>query len=84
MSGHYRITVVGCDDSTGVTLELTDEAVAVVREVAEAITAASSANCMPKMNVHQLTDAELELERTNTRLMEAARALLAYGKEGRP
>lgn len=47
----YRVSVVGCDDQTDITIELTDAEAAAVEHVAEAITAASAYPCQPVMNV---------------------------------
>lgn len=51
---NYRIEVSGCDDTTRIDRELTDEQAAFLKEVATAITAASSYGCMPTMSVEPL------------------------------
>lgn len=47
----YLVTVAGCDDENAVQLELTDTELAVVKRVAEALTANSAFDCQPKMTV---------------------------------
>lgn len=47
----YQITVSGCDDSTSIEKELTDEQFKLVTEIADAITEASTYGCMPTMYV---------------------------------
>lgn len=47
----YRIRASGCDDSTHVDLDLTDDEAAAVRKVAEAITEASQFGCMPVLSI---------------------------------
>lgn len=47
----YKITVSGCDDSTSVKQELTDEQFKLISEIANAITEASTYGCMPTMRI---------------------------------
>ena len=56
----HRIKVSGCDDSTIVDLDLTDEQVATVRMVAAAITAESQFSCMPRMKVDPDDEGDIE------------------------
>ena len=47
----YRVAVDGCDDSTYVDVLLTEREAALVRQIAEAVTEASSYGCMPTMTL---------------------------------
>lgn len=47
----YVVTVTGCDDSTTITVPLTDTEATAVKRVAEAITVASEYSCMPRMHM---------------------------------
>mgnify|MGYP001064576776 CR=1 FL=1 len=47
----YKIIVSGCDDSTEVSMELTDEEFKLIQKLAEKITATSSYGCMPTMDI---------------------------------
>ena len=53
----YLITVRGCDDSTGITIELTDIEYGVVKKIADAVTKASEYGCMPKMYITNIENA---------------------------
>lgn len=46
-----NVTVDGCDDSTSIDLDMTDEQYLFLRAVDDAITTASTYGCMPKMTV---------------------------------
>lgn len=50
MTVHY-ITVSGCDDSTTVTMDVTEPEFEFLRRLAEQITAASSYGCQPRMSL---------------------------------
>lgn len=53
----YRITAQGCDDSTEVDLELTDDEVRTVRMLAAAVTAAAGdSGCKPRLKVQDHAD----------------------------
>lgn len=54
----YRIAVMGCDDSTYVSKELTDEQFKFLSEIADAITKASTYGCMPTMKVEPMKEGE--------------------------
>lgn len=47
----YRIVVAGCDDSTTIRKELTEEQAQFLGQVAEEITNESSSGCEPRMSV---------------------------------
>ncbi len=47
----YEITVSGCDDSTTIIKELTEEQAKFLKEIADQITETSTYNCMPRMYV---------------------------------
>ena len=49
MEKKYRIAVYGCDDSTIIEKELTEEELKVFQSVAEEVTEASEYDCMPTM-----------------------------------
>lgn len=49
----YTIAVHGCDDSTFIEKELTDEEAQIIQEVANAITEASFYGCMPTMTIEE-------------------------------
>lgn len=46
-----EISVSGCDDTTRITMDVTDEQHQFLHRVAEEVTAASSYQCMPTMEV---------------------------------
>ncbi|MDG3012405.1 hypothetical protein G4X40_19885 [Rhodococcus sp. D2-41] len=48
----YTVAAKGCDDNTRVEIELTDTEAAAVRKVAEAVTAASTYSCEPRLYIH--------------------------------
>lgn len=64
----YRVVVSGCDDTTVLDIELTDAEFAAVKRVADAVTAASTYGCEPRMYVttkeqsNYQTRAEIEAE----------------------
>lgn len=60
MKRKYRISVHGCDDSTIIIKELTEQELKIIREVAREVTKTSTYICMPTMVIE-----ELENERTN-------------------
>lgn len=47
----YVITVSACDGSTKILVDLDDTEAAVIRRVAEQITATSTYNCEPRMRI---------------------------------
>lgn len=47
----YVILVEGCDDYTKILMDLSDSEADLIRRVAEAITAASTYDCMPTMRI---------------------------------
>lgn len=47
----YRISVQGCDDSTTIVKELTEEELKLIQSVAKEITATSTYMCMPIMEI---------------------------------
>ena len=51
MNTRYQIAVHGCDDSTYIEKELTDEQFKFLLEIADAITKASTYGCEPTMTV---------------------------------
>ena len=55
----YKITVHGCDDSTGITHILLDEEYELLKEIADKITKASTYGCMPTMEIELEEDEEL-------------------------
>lgn len=57
MRSNWRISVDGCDDSTHIEMELTEDEAALVRLIAEKITAAAEYGCMPVMRLEEKSDA---------------------------
>lgn len=53
----YLIAVHGCDDSTHVSMTLTDEQAALLSELAEKVEKASTYQCMPTMEIKLLEEA---------------------------
>ena len=49
----YIITVSGCDDSTTIEMELDEEQVKLLKEVADKISEAATYGCMPSMEVER-------------------------------
>ena len=47
----YKISVVGCDDTTSIDIELTESEFILIEKIAAQITSASSYGCMPRMGV---------------------------------
>lgn len=54
MKKKYRISVHGCDDSTIIIKELTEQEFKIIREVAREITKTSEYICMPTMYIEEL------------------------------
>lgn len=54
----YLIECCGCDDSTQITMDLTDKQLAFVKYLTGQITLTSTYGCMPTMNVRQLDEVE--------------------------
>lgn len=55
---NYKISVLGCDDSTHIEMHLDDMQFAIVNAVALKITAASEYGCMPIMKLERLESSE--------------------------
>lgn len=51
MGKKYIIAVYGCDDSTIIEKELTDDELKLIQELAKEITEASEYDCMPTMEI---------------------------------
>ena len=58
MKKKYRILVHGCDDSTIIEKELTEDELKVIRLVAKEVTETSEYKCMPIMEVKELEERE--------------------------
>lgn len=56
MKRDYHIEVSGCDDSTKVTVGLSNNAASVVTIIADLINKASADNCMPRMRIWLVGD----------------------------
>ena len=56
----YLITVIGCDDETEITQELTQEQFELLKVVADKITSKSSYGCMPIMEIKEFGNGEVE------------------------
>lgn len=54
----YLINCSGCDDSTQITIDLTEKQLAFVKYLADQITQTSTYGCMPRVHVRQLDDVE--------------------------
>lgn len=54
MKKKYRISVHGCDDSTIIEKELTEDELKTIESVAAEVTEASRYGCMPTMEVEEL------------------------------
>ena len=65
----YLIECSGCDDSTLITIDLTDKQLAFVKYLADQITQTSTYGCMPEMHVRQLDEVE-EWELRHSREVE--------------
>ena len=50
----YRISVHGCDDSTIIEKELTEDELKIIKSVATEVTETSEYKCMPIMEVEEL------------------------------
>jgi len=51
----YEISVLGCDDSTSIQIELSASEYELIKKVAEKITDASTYSCMPTMVIEANT-----------------------------
>jgi hypothetical protein len=51
MRKKYKVSVYGCDDTTTVIVELTEEEYAHIKDIAAKVTEASTYCCMPTMDV---------------------------------
>ena len=56
MKKKYRIFVHGCDDSTIIEKELTEDELKTIRSIASEVTASSEYVCMPTMEVKELEE----------------------------
>lgn len=54
----YLINCSGCDDSTQITIDLTDKQLAFVKYLADQITQTSTYGCMPTMHVCPLDEVD--------------------------
>lgn len=54
----YLINCSGCDDSTQITIDLTDKQFAFVKYLADQITETSTYGCMPRLYVDKLDEVE--------------------------
>lgn len=54
----YLIDCSGCDDSTQITIDLTDKQLAFVKYLADQITQTSTYGCMPRLHVNRLDEVE--------------------------
>lgn len=54
MKKKYRISVHGCDDTTIIEMELTEQEFKLIRTVAIEVTKASTYICMPTMVIEEL------------------------------
>lgn len=56
MKKKYRIGVLGCDDTTIIKKELTEDEFKTIQSVAKEVTDASEYRCMPIMAVEELKE----------------------------
>jgi hypothetical protein len=56
MKKKYRISVHGCDDSTIIEKELTEDELKIIKSVAKEVTETSEYGCMPIMIVEELEE----------------------------
>ena len=56
MKKKYRISVHGCDDSTIIEKELTEDELKTIQLVAKEVTETSEYGCMPTMEVKELEE----------------------------
>ena len=56
MKKKYRISVHGCDDSTIIEKELTEDELKTIQSVAAEVTETSEYGCMPTMEVKELEE----------------------------
>ena len=56
MKKKYRILVHGCDDSTIIEKELTEDELKTIQLVAKEVTETSEYECMPTMEVEELEE----------------------------
>lgn len=54
MKKKYRISVHGCDDSTVIEKELTQQEFKIIKEVAQEVTKVSHYICMPTMVIEEI------------------------------
>lgn len=54
MGNKYIIAVYGCDDSTIIERELTDDELKLVQSIAKQVTEASEYDCMPTMEIEMV------------------------------
>ena len=54
MKKKYRISVHGCDDSTTIVKELTEQEFKLIKSVADEVTETSEYLCMPRMVIEEL------------------------------
>lgn len=52
---NYGLTINGCDDSTGIEIELTDDQASFVKTLCELFTSASGYQCQPTMSMRENT-----------------------------
>lgn len=57
----YVINVCGCDDDNSVLADLTAKQAEAVERIAEALTAASTSDCMPRMWIRKATKDDIAL-----------------------
>lgn len=60
MKKKFEIAVHGCDDSTEIEYELTEEQMELVKDIAKKITETSHYVCMPIMEVELINEKENE------------------------
>ena len=56
MKKKYRILVHGCDDSTIIEKELTEDELKTIQSIASEVTESSEYECMPTMEVKELKE----------------------------
>ena len=54
----YLIDCAGCDDSTQITIDLTDKQFAFVKYLADQIAETSTYGCMPRLLINKLDEVE--------------------------
>lgn len=58
MKKRYKISVHGCDDSTIIEKELTEDELKVIQSIATEVTESSKYVCMPIMEVKEMEEEE--------------------------